>query len=58
MFKTNFDKKHSEDLRQKLVVEGKSFTEPIMVNGKEDYAKSRRVELKLVMKEKLQSRPQ
>lgn len=47
MFKTNFDKTHSEDLRKKLVVEGKSFTEPIMVNGKEDYAKSRRVELKL-----------
>ncbi len=47
MFKTNFDKKHSADLRHKLVVEGKSFTEPIMVNGKEDYAKSRRVELKL-----------
>lgn len=47
MFKTNFDKKHSADLRHKLVVEGKSFTEPIMVNGKEDYEKSRRVELKL-----------
>ena len=51
MFKTNFDKKHSADLRHKLVVEGKSFTEPIMVNGKEDYAKSRRVELQVVFKE-------
>ena len=47
MFKTKFDKSHSEDLRKKLVVEGKSFSEPILVNGKEDYAKSRRVELKL-----------
>lgn len=47
MFKTKFDKSHSADLRHKLVVEGKSFSEPILVNGKEDFAKSRRVELKL-----------
>ncbi len=47
MFKTKFDKSHSVDLRKKLVVEGKSFSEPILVNGKEDFAKSRRVELKL-----------
>ncbi len=47
MFKTKFDKSHSADLRKKLVVEGKSFSEPILVNGKEDFAKSRRVELKL-----------
>ena len=33
-----------------LVVEGKSFSEPVLVDGVEDYAKSRRVELKLVMK--------
>ena len=47
MFKTNFDKTHSADLRKKLVVEGKSFSEPIIENGKENYDKSRRVELKL-----------
>ncbi len=47
MFKTNFDKTHSADLRKKLVVEGKSFNEPIIENGKENYDKSRRVELKL-----------
>ncbi len=50
IFKTNFDKKYSADLRQKLVVEGKSFNEPIMVDGKEDFAKSRRVEMKLKVK--------
>ncbi len=47
MFKTNYNKQYSEKLRKKLVVEGKSFNEPIIVNGKEDYDKSRRVELKL-----------
>ena len=33
-----------------LLVEGKSFSEPVLVNGKEDYAKSRRVELELNVK--------
>ena len=50
MFKTQFDKTHSEDLRNKLVVEGRSFTDPILVDGKEDFDKSRRVELKLKVK--------
>lgn len=52
-FKTNFDKKNSEKLRKMLVVEGKSFSEPILdENGKEDYAKSRRVEMKVRVKAK------
>lgn len=50
MFKTNYDKSHSEKLRHLLVVEGKSFNEPIITNGVEDFAKSRRVELKLTVK--------
>ncbi len=47
LFKTNYDKRYSDSLRKKLVVEGKSFNEPILVNGKEDYNQSRRVEFKL-----------
>ena len=50
MFKTGFNKQYDEQLRKMLVVEGKSFNEPVLVNGKEDYAKSRRVELKLTVK--------
>ncbi len=50
MFKTNYDKKYSEQLRKLLIVEGKSFSEPIYVDGKEDFAKSRRVELRLKVK--------
>ena len=38
-------------LRKMIVVEGASFSDPILTKGKEDYAKSRRVELKIVMKE-------
>lgn len=40
------------DLFKLLSVEGKGPSEPVMVNGQEDYAKSRRVELKLVFKDK------
>lgn len=50
MFKTNFDKKYNDKLKKMLVVEGKSYSEPILVNGKEDYAKSRRVEMRLKVK--------
>ncbi len=51
IFKTNYDKKYAEQFRKILVVEGKSFNEPVLVNGKEDYDKSRRVELKLKVKD-------
>lgn len=50
IFKTKYDKNYSEKLRKIMIVEGKSFNEPIITNGKEDYAKSRRVELKLTVK--------
>lgn len=47
MFSTNYNPEYSEKFRKIVVVEGKSFNEPILVNGIEDYDKSRRVELKL-----------
>lgn len=50
MFRTGYDKKYSEKLREILTVEGKSYSEPILVDGKEDYNKSRRVELRLKVK--------
>lgn len=51
IFKTNFDKQYSEQLRNMVAVEGKSFAEPVLKSdGTEDYAKSRRVELKLKVK--------
>lgn len=53
MFKTNYNKKNDAVLRRIVVVEGKSFSEPVIgADGKEDYAKSRRVELKLRVKGK------
>lgn len=50
IFRTQYDKKYADDFRKKLVVEGKSFNEPVLVDGKEDFAKSRRVELKIKVK--------
>ena len=51
IFKTNYDKKYSEQFRRIVVVEGKSFNEPVIINGNEDFDKSRRVELKLKVKD-------
>lgn len=50
MFSTNYKPEYSEQFRKIVVVEGKSFNEPILVNGIEDFDKSRRVELKLKVK--------
>ncbi|MBQ8668279.1 OmpA family protein [bacterium] len=50
MFSTNYNPEYSEPFRKIVVVEGKSFNEPVLVNGVEDYDKSRRVELKLKVK--------
>lgn len=50
IFKTNYNKEYTKDLRKMLVVEGKSYSDPILVDGKEDYNKSRRVELRLKTK--------
>lgn len=47
---TPYNKNNSNKLRKMVVVEGASFSTPILINGKEDFAKSRRVELKLIMK--------
>ncbi len=51
IFKTNYDKQYSEQFRKIVVVEGKSYNEPVLVNGIEDFDKSRRVELKLKVKD-------
>lgn len=50
MTNTPYNKANGNKLRKMIVVEGASFSEPVLVNGKEDFAKSRRVELKLIMK--------
>ena len=52
MTNTSYNKSNGNKLRKMIIVEGASFSEPVMRQGKEDYAKSRRVELKIVMKEK------
>ena len=51
IFKTNYDKKYADQFRKLVVVEGKRYNEPVIVNGKEDFDKSRRVELKLKVKD-------
>jgi len=51
MLSTNYDKKYNEKLKKILIVEGRSFSDPIIVNGKEDYNKSRRVEMHLKAKD-------
>ena len=51
MTNTPYNKINGNRLRKMIVVEGASFSEPILTHGKEDFAKSRRVELKIVMKE-------
>lgn len=50
MFNTNIDKQYNQKLKKILVVEGKSYSEPILTDGKEDYNKSRRVEMRLKVK--------
>ncbi len=51
MTNTPYNKENGNRLRKMIIVEGASFSSPVLVNGKEDYAKSRRVELKVVMKD-------
>ena len=50
VFQTDFDKQYSPQLRKMLIVEGRSYSDPVLVNGKEDYNKSRRVEMRLKVK--------
>lgn len=46
-----YKKPYNNELIKKLSTEGKSFTSPVIVNGKEDYNKSRRVELNITFKD-------
>lgn len=48
----NGKKNYEREIFKLLSVEGKGPSNPIIVNGKEDYSKSRRVELKIMFKEK------
>ena len=50
MTNTPYNKVNGSKLRKMIIVEGASSSNPIKTNGKEDFAKSRRVELKLIMK--------
>lgn len=50
MTNTPYNKQNGNKLRKMIIVEGASFSTPVLVNGKEDFSKSRRVELKVVMK--------
>ena len=50
MTNTPYNKANGDKLRRMIIVEGASFSSPILEEGKENYAKSRRVELKLIMK--------
>lgn len=53
MINTPYNKAHGDRLRKIVIVEGASYSTPVLNSqAKEDYAKSRRVELKVVMKEK------
>ena len=51
MTNTPYNKINGERLRKMIIVEGASFSSPVIEKGKENYSKSRRVELKLVMKQ-------
>ena len=50
MANTPYNKVNGEKLRKMIIVEGASYSEPVLVNGKENFDKSRRVELRLIMK--------
>ena len=50
MTNTPYNKANGNRLRKMIIVEGASFSTPILINGKEDFGKSRRVELKVVLK--------
>lgn len=51
IFLTGYNRNFTDNLVKTLIVTGKSYSEPILVDGKEDFNKSRRVELKLVVKD-------
>jgi len=45
-------KSYEKELFKMITVEGKGSSEPVIIDGKEDFSKSRRVELKLTFKDK------
>lgn len=51
MFLTGYNRNFTDNLVKTLTVTGKSYSEPVLVDGKEDFNKSRRVELKLIVKD-------
>ena len=51
MINTPYNKTNGNKLHKMIIVEGASYSNPVYTQGKEDYAKSRRVELKIVMKQ-------
>ncbi|MBR4623925.1 MAG: OmpA family protein [Alphaproteobacteria bacterium] len=51
MLRTKYDPKYADAVTKVLIVDGKSYNEPVLVNGKEDYGKSRRVVLKMKTEE-------
>ena len=51
LLKTGYNKQYTDKLMKMMVAEGKSNSEPIIENGKENYAKSRRVEFRLVLRD-------
>jgi len=51
LLRTKYNKKYDKKLRKILIVEGRSYSDPVLnANGKEDFSKSRRVELKIRVK--------
>lgn len=49
--KTKYNQKYNNRLRKMLVVEGRSYADPVRTpDGREDFSKSRRVEVKLKVK--------
>ena len=50
-FDLSKNKPYYKDLTHIVRVEGASFSKPIKTNGKENYKLSRRVELRLILKE-------
>lgn len=56
MINTPYNKANGDKLHKMIIVEGASYSSPIFTHGQEDYAKSRRVELKIVMKERVNKR--
>ena len=49
MTATQYNKQDSDNLRKMIIVEGASFSNPIIINGKEDFFFFLRVKLKIVL---------